>query len=293
MAEENLEISFPKTFEEALEVIKYLLEENRQLRGKVLALEEKVAELSKNSSTSSKPPSSDIVKPPQERRQPGKRKQGGQPGHQGSQRAFLPPEQVDHVERLQIESCPECGTGLASSEAEPLIQQTIELLEKPVIITEFHREAGFCPCCHETHYAPLPAGVIAGQLLGPRLQSLTGYMKGSLGTSYSELSQFFQDVLGVEVSTGLLANVIKRVSEALKVPYQEVEQALPEQEKRHVDETGWRELGKKLWVWLFCNSSIVYFTIEATRGAKVLRAYPNNPEARKAMRPQAKWRNAR
>ena len=57
MRQETLEISAPKTFKEALEVIKYLLEENKQLREKVLVSEEKVGELSKNSSTSSKPPS--------------------------------------------------------------------------------------------------------------------------------------------------------------------------------------------------------------------------------------------
>ena len=46
----------------ALEIIKFLLEENRKLRERIQALEEKIARLEKNSSTSSKPPSSDITK---------------------------------------------------------------------------------------------------------------------------------------------------------------------------------------------------------------------------------------
>ena len=60
LAKEISEITDPR----ALRVIGYLVEQ-------IKVLQEKVARLEKNSSTSSKPPSSDITKPAEEQRQPG------------------------------------------------------------------------------------------------------------------------------------------------------------------------------------------------------------------------------
>ena len=267
-----LDSSRISTLEEALATLEKALAVISAQERQIAELQAKVAELSKDSSTSSKPPSSDIVKPQREQRGKGKGKRGGQQGRQGVNRIAFPPEDVDKVEKLSIGSCPDCDVGLVPCEDTPaLVQQVVELREKPIHVTEFYRAAGRCPSCGDTSYASLPEGVIEGQLFGPRLQSLIGYMKGNLGASYSELAQFCEDVLSVKVSTGHLANVIKRVSEALKAPYEELQSILPQQAALNVDETGWHDLGKKFWVWLFCNSTLAYFTIQASRGSKVLR----------------------
>lgn len=157
----------------AVEIIKFLLEENRLLRERIVSLEAEVARLKKNSSTSSKPPSSDITKPAHEQRQPGVRKIGGQAKHVGKSRTMLPPEKVDKTQELKLEQCPECGDQLKETEdSEILIQQTIELREKPIEVTEYHRPGRWCDKCKKMHYAKLPAGVIEDQLCGPRLQAL-------------------------------------------------------------------------------------------------------------------------
>ena len=133
LEKEISEITDPK----ALRVIVYLLE-------RVRLLEEKVAALSKDSSTSSKPPSSDIVKPIQEQRQPGKRKAGGQPWHPGVKRQMFKPEEIDRVEEVEAFECPECGGRLEEAWAEEVyIQQMVELKEKPVDVVEY-RQYGHC-----------------------------------------------------------------------------------------------------------------------------------------------------
>src|SRR5665647_570164 len=69
------------------------------------------ARLGKNSSNSNKPPSSDSpfkAKPPVKR---GLRKVGGQPGHKGSTRAWLPPEKVNKRQLVRAPVCT-CGTSL-------------------------------------------------------------------------------------------------------------------------------------------------------------------------------------
>jgi transposase len=260
LEKEILEITDPK----ALRVIVYLLE-------RVRLLEEKVAALSKDSSTSSKPPSSDIVKPLHEQRQPGKRKAGGQPRHPGVRRRMFKPEEIDRVEDVETFECPECGGRLEEARAEDVyIQQMVELKEKPVEVVEYRQYGHLCEKCGKIHYQPLPAEVIEGQLCGPRLQALLGYLKGNLGASYTELSQLCSDVFGTPLSRGMICRTIARVSEALAVPYKELEQSLPEEKALNIDESGWKDSGHRYWVWVFCTQMIAYFTINRSRGCKVL-----------------------
>jgi transposase len=258
IVKEISEITDPK----ALRVIKYLLEEIKQLK-------EKVARLEKNSSNSSKPPSSDITKPENEQRQPGKRKSGGQSRHGSNQRVKLKP---DKVENLELKTCPDCGHDLCDSEKkQDIIQQTIELKEKPVEITEYRRQGCKCENCGSTNYAALPDGVLENHLCGPRLQALLVYMKGNQGASYTELEQFCQDVLGVRVSRAAICDIVKRGSEALKEPYDELSVNLSQEKLLNIDESGWRDCGSQYWVWLFCTNLIAFFSIQKSRGSKVLK----------------------
>jgi transposase len=249
----------------AVEIIKFLLE-------RVRVLEEEVARLKKNSSTSSKPPSSDITKPAHEQRQPGERKIGGQAKHEGKNRAMLPPEKVDETKVLPIEQCPDCGDMLREhEEAKVLIQQTIELREDPVEVTEYHRPGRWCNKCKKMHYAELPAGVIEDQLCGPRLQALIAYMKGSHATSYRELGQFCSDVLGFAIARSTLCQIIAQVTEALEAPCQELEEQIAQENVVNIDESGWYDSGDRHWVWLFCTELIAFFSIQPSRGCKVLK----------------------
>ncbi|WP_040335268.1 DUF6444 domain-containing protein [Candidatus Magnetobacterium casense] len=76
---------------------------------------EKIASLEKNSQNSSKPPSTDGFKGGKDKEQKvnkSKRKAGGQPGHKGSNREMLPPEEVDHIVDIYPERCQCCNEAL-------------------------------------------------------------------------------------------------------------------------------------------------------------------------------------
>ncbi len=87
--------------------------QNEVLGQKVALLEQELARLSKDSSTSHKPPSSDITRAPR-RAKPGrgqaagqppdgeKRKQGGQPGHAKHNRDLFPAAVVDRVQHYGL-----------------------------------------------------------------------------------------------------------------------------------------------------------------------------------------------
>lgn len=271
IAKEISEITDPK----ALRVIVYLLK-------KIEILEEKIARLEKNSSNSSKPPSSDnpnigssdITKPESEQRQPGKRKIGGQPRHDGKTRALLPPESVTvRAIRLEESSCRKCGASFTGSEQkESLVQQTIELREDPIEVTEYRRAGCRCGKCGEKTYANLPDGVIEDQICGPRLQALLAYMKGNHGASYTDLCRFCADVLSIEISRSTLCDIIKRVSGALEDPYNELLEYIREEEALNIDESGWKDSGARYWVWVFCTKLVALFSIQKSRGCIVLNA---------------------
>jgi transposase len=243
------------------------------LQRTVLQLQEQLARLRKDSSTSSKPPSSDLVKPPKPAPPAGQaqRSVGGQPGHPHHQRLLLPPEALtggSHAHRLDC--CPTCGHALQAVAAPPRIVQQIEILQPPLHSEEHRAVPGWCPHCQKVHYAPLPAAIQQGQLAGPRLTALIAYLKGACHASYSTIRKFLRDVAGVALSRGQLAKLIGKVSQALDQPYQELLEQLPAQARLNVDETGHKDRGAPWWTWCFRASLYTLFKIDPTRSGDVL-----------------------
>lgn len=234
-------------------------------------LQARVARLMKNSATSSKPPSSDIVKPPKPPAPKGGGKIGGQPGHPRHQREPFAPEQIDHVLEHNLTECPDCGGPVRPANlVAPKIIQQIELILRPVEVTE-HR-AGACQCmkCGKIHYAPLPPQVEQGGLIGPDLSALAAYLKGACHASFSTIRKFFRDVLKVTVSRGQLARVIQKATAAMDAAYQQMQKLLPSEATLNVDETGHREKGKIYWTWCFRAELFTLFKIDPSRGSDVL-----------------------
>jgi len=242
-----------------------------QLTAQVKTLTEQVARLSKDSSTSSKPPSSDIVKPPKPPSPAGPRRQGGQVGHRGVARPAFGPHQIDHTEDLHPERC-DCGQVLDPTPVgQPQTHQVAELVDKPILVSEYRLHGHRCPACGKVVWAALPPGVIPDQLFGPRLQALVGYMKGALHASYTSLQAFWTDVLGIPVARSHLCNTIARVNDALGAPYDELAAHIPTEPVLHVDESGWKDRGVRYWIWVFCTRLVGFFLIAKSRGAGVLR----------------------
>ncbi len=243
------------------------------LTATVAQLQDQLARARKDSSTSSKPPSSDLVKPapaPPADGQ-GKRRPGGQPGHPPHQRQLFPPELLNggaHTHCLEL--CPTCGHGLQDIGAAPRLVQQLDIEPTPLRIEEHRALAGYCCHCQQLHYAPLPAGIEHGGLVGPRLTALIAYLKGACHASYSTIRKFLRDVLQVTISRGQLAKVIGKVSQALDGPYQELLDRLPAEARLNVDETGHNDRGERWWTWCFRAGLYTLFHIDPTRSGDVL-----------------------
>jgi transposase len=238
---------------------------------RIVQLEAEVARLRKNSSTSSKPPSSDIVKPPKplppDRRR--KRSIGGQPGHAQRTRTPFRPEEVDGV--VEYELRPADTAGLRPRKGWRVVQQ-VELVDKPFVVTEHRARRYTDRRTGRIVIAPLPPDVEAAGLVGPRLSATIAFQKAACHMSYSTIQKFWQDLTGLHLCRGQLAKVVQKHSQALARPYQELCQALSDQGRLGIDESGHKDAGKRHWTWCFRAPRFTVFHIDPSRGSEVLRA---------------------
>lgn len=246
-----------------------------ELRAQVARLMEQIAKLSKNSSNSSKPPSSDMVKPPKGMASNSsgskkKRKIGGQPGHAKHERESFTPDELDDIREYELCGCPDCGGRVSPRRTRTRVVQQVELIAKPVEIIEHRAQGGWCRRCQKFVYAPLPAAVDQGGLLGPALTALAGYLKGVCHASFSTIRKYFRDVLKISISRGQLAKVIRKVSTAMAPAYEALRARLPFEPRLNVDETGHKNNGKPHWTWCFRADLYTLFKIDASRGSDVL-----------------------
>jgi len=233
-------------------------------------LADKVAKLSKNSSNSSKPPSSDIVKPPRKKKSNTSRNIGGQPGHTKYERTPFAKDEVDAFRTHTLDRCPDCGGKLKEVENAGRVVQQVEVVKKPIHIEQHTGLCYWCEHCRKFHYTPMPAHIEKGQLIGPRLTAIVGYMKGACHCSFSTIRKFLRDVVGVTISRGQLSKLIQKASAAFEQAYNELLRYLPYEATLNVDETGHKENKKRFWTWCFRADAYTLFKIADTRGSRVL-----------------------
>lgn len=242
-----------------------------ELEQQVLRLEAQLAAATKSSVNSSKPPSSDLVKPKGSGKR-GARKIGGQPGHARHERPAFTPEQIDQRKLYGLDACPDCGSRDLDPLPEPgRVVQQAELVLKPFVVTEHVAQKCRCLKCHAVHEAKLPEAVTRTGLIGSRFLALLLFVKGALHVSYSGLQELLDQALGLRVCRGFLAKVMthKGVA-ALAAPVEELRGLLPTQTHLNVDETSHRENKQLMWTWCFRARTFVVFSIQTSRGTRVL-----------------------
>jgi len=191
-----------------------------------------------------------------------KRRPGGQPGHPGHQRPLVPPERVDeHVEHMPSE-CRRCGHDLGDTDPdpEPLHHQIAEIPEIRPVVTDHVCHRKTCPECATTTVAK-PSEDASRGCFGPNLRSLIVLLSGRYRISRRETADLCRSVFGLSVSVGSVANILERASQAMKTPYEEVAMAVKGASVAYMDETGWREKGKGIHLWILVASLCVLFRI--------------------------------
>jgi transposase len=243
--------------------------ENAALRERLGELEQR---LKRNSQNSSLPPSQDPpAAPPRPAQSKSGRRAGGQPGREGRHRRLLPLERIDELVEHWPERCRGCGHAFAEEERSdagpPQRHQVAELPPIAVTVTEhcLHRLA--CPACGRETRAELPADVPRGAF-GPRLQASVAALSVRNRISRRDIAALCADLFGCPLSLGTVDALCQRTSAALAQPYAELRQAIRAAAAVNVDETGWKQAGKRRWLWGACTAQTAAFLITAGRGQK-------------------------
>jgi transposase len=239
----------------------------RDLEATVQQLQEQVQQTSR---TSSRPPSSD---PPQAvgqrpSRVPSGRRPGGQPGHEGQTRALLPVEEVDVVIPVKPERCPRCQHALQGEDPQPQRHQVTEIPPVKPVVTEYQLHRLVCPACGAESRAGLPGGVPTGGF-GPRVQAITVLCTGAYHLSKRTTQSALEDLFGVQMGLGTIANLERATVQAVAEPVAEARTYVQQQPVAYLDETGWREGQQRAWLWTAVTAWVTVFVIRVSRSGKV------------------------
>jgi transposase len=267
----------PPAVRAALQAALLVIEQLLPLHQQLVALQQQVAELqarlNQHSGNSSKPPSSDPPSaPPRSARPPRGRARGAQIGHVGQHRPLLPPDEVHEIVPHHPSNCPACQTDLPTTLPDVAAvrrQQVWELPEVRPIVTEHHYHVVCCPQCQAVVCAARPAEVPPGAF-GPRASAVVGLLRGSYHLSDQAVGTLLFELFGLAISDGSVVALQTTVSAAVAPAYEAVQTAVRAAHVVNVDETGWKEAGKRRWLWVVVSATATLFHVARGRGAGVL-----------------------
>jgi transposase len=228
----------------------------QRLEKRVAQQDERIAQLERrlgrNSRNSSQPPSADPPgAPPGRGKEPSGRRQGAQPGHEGTGRPLLPAWAVDEFVDHWPSEC-SCGHVFADGElvadGDSARHQVDELPPIQVVVTEHRCQRVRCPDCGRRSRGALPAGVGASAF-GPRYQAAIAVLSVRNRISRRDVVELCEQLFGSRISTGTIDAILARVGDALEDPYGDLLERVRAAESVNMDETGWRTAGERRALW--------------------------------------------
>lgn len=238
------------------------------------------ARLNQHSQNSSKPPSSDPPSaPPRPARVGRGRAKGGQPGHERHQRPTPDPDHISEVRHHHPECCPHCQAMLSATWQDACAVQTQYVGEIPLVlpqITAHHYHTLCCRSCGDLVTAGRPADVPPGSF-GPRTAATVAMLHGRYRLSDREIPQLLHDLYGLPISLGSVVDLQQVVSGAIAPIYTAIQTTIQQQPSINMDETGWKEAGKRRWLWVAVSRVATLFHVASSRAGKVIATMLGRP----------------
>src|SRR5271157_4908316 len=235
-----------------------------ELTRRIAELEAKLGGPPKTPDNSSLPPSQGRKPNRAERRAAKKRK-----GRPGVFRALAP--NPDRIVANVADRCPHCDHALTPADQSGF--HAYDHLELPPIrpvIIRVHRHRGVCPGCRRGFSAAPPAGMPPGSPFGPDLTALILHLHVTQAIGFERLVRLLDEVFGVRISEGAIANMLARAGTPLTVAAETTAVAVRSSKVVASDETSARVEGKNWWQWVLLSSTAVHHLIADSRGAAVL-----------------------
>ena len=227
------------------------------------------AKLDQDSTNSHRPPSTDGPKARAQRRNKRKRqskkKRGGQPGHEGTNRRLIAVEDIDHIVPRIPEHCDHCQAGLAGEDASPQRHQVADIPIIKPLVTEYQLHKLTCEVCGKSTRGQLPEHV-SWSRFGPVTSALATTLRAEARLSVERTQKMLDSIFGLRLSRGAISAIDKRTSDLLEDDHKVLHEAVKTSDVAHLDETTWYLAGERRVLWAAIAPGAAFLKLEEHRG---------------------------
>lgn len=226
-------------------------------------------ETQQDSATTEKRP----VETTENRAVPEKKKAGKQRGAKGFGRKVDLPITGKDIHKAS--QCAGCGEELRQDA--PFKQQTgsytldIKKGEMGLEVSHILHIYGItgCKCGHWTESKPSrcapeedwDVAITEWHLVGPMLASFIICLSLRMRLSRLRIQEFLADWLGISISKGCISHCLAEGGRAAAPLEEEFVAEIQQAELLHVDETGWKENGQTVWLWVLKTATVTFYVI--------------------------------
>ncbi len=127
-----------------------------------------------------------------------------------------------------------------------------------------------CLCGHVTRAMPIntpitdlekPMSISQWRLVGSGLACLIVCLAYRMRLSRPRIKEFLSDWLHVELAVGTIHKSLKETGACALPVEEQLVPAVQQSSLLHIDETTWKEGSLLMWLWVFCNQSVVAYWI--------------------------------
>lgn len=189
------------------------------------------------------------------------KKGGAKPGHRGSARRKIKPQEANEV--VYMNDIPEycaCGGHVASNGYEN--RTVIDYIPAKTVTKAIRIKKGLCGECGKRHVAPV-VGVAPRALYSNRILSHAAVEHYVYGHSVGEVSE------RMGINEGALFNAFHHYANLLVPTVDQLIKAYRAAPLKHADETGWKCDGAGGYAWLFTTQKIAIYCFAHTRSQLV------------------------
>lgn len=101
---------------------------------------------------------------------------------------------------------------------------------------------------------------------GPRLLAFAAFLKMICGVSYDKIRLGFEEMLGFPVARSTLCRAMQRLARRAEPTRDALVEAIRASPVVYADETGWKQGGRRVWLWVFTNLRETVYEILPGRG---------------------------
>ena len=102
--------------------------------------------------------------------------------------------------------------------------------------------------------------------IGPGVISLAAYLNKVGGLSYGKIAALLEQIAGFSVARSTLCRALLRLAKKATPLYEELKEKIRGSPVVYPDETGWRNGGHNAWLWAFTNRRETVYSIQRGRG---------------------------